>query len=91
MRCRPANSWRNPVGSRQLFAGLQRTYAHLADIAPADLDPPLAVLGDLWTSLARTDPSSETARATVVNAIGSQKVQSANDAVASWISLNCRS
>lgn len=82
---------RDPDGFRQLFGGLQRTYGHLVDIAPSDLDPPLVVLGDLWTSLARTDPSSEAARSTVVNAIGSQKVQAANDAVASWISRNCRS
>lgn len=79
----------DPTGFTQLFGGLQRTYAHLVDIGPADLDPSLTVLQGLWGSLATVDPRSAEAESVVARAIASPEVQDANDAVASWITANC--
>ena len=79
----------DPTGFTQLFGALQRTYTHLVDIAPADLDPSLQVLQGLWGSLATVDPRSAEAESVVARAIASPEVQDANDAVASWITANC--
>jgi hypothetical protein len=81
----------DPTGFTQLFGGLQRTYTHLIDIAPAELDPPLGVLGNLWSKLAQTDPRSPDAQSAVAKSIGSSEVQGANDSLATWISSNCES
>ena len=79
----------DPTGFSQLFGALQRTYTHLVDIAPADLDPPLTVLQGLWASLATVDVRSAEAESVVARAVASPEVQDANDAVASWITANC--
>ena len=79
----------DPTGFTQLFGALQRTYTHLIDIAPADLDPSLTVLQGLWGSLATVDPRSAEAESVVARAVASPEVQDANDAVASWITANC--
>ncbi len=79
----------DPSGFTQLFGALQRTYAHLVDIAPPELDPPLTVLQGLWGSLAVVDPRSAEAESVVSRAVASPEVQGANDAVASWITTNC--
>jgi len=79
----------DPTGFTQLFGALQRTYGHLVDIAPAEIDPSLTVLQGLWGSLATVDPRSAEAESVVARAIASPEVQDANDAVASWITANC--
>ena len=79
----------DPTGFSQLFGALQRTYVHLVDIAPAEIDPSLTVLQGLWGSLATVDPRSAEAESVVARAIASPEVQDANDAVASWITANC--
>ena len=79
----------DPTGFTQLFGALQRTYTHLVDIAPPDLDPSLTVLQGLWGSLATVDPRSAEAESVVARAVASPEVQDANDAVASWITANC--
>ena len=79
----------DPTGFTQLFGALQRTYTHLVDIAPAEIDPPLTVLQGLWGSLAVVDPRSAEAESVVARAVASPEVQNANDAVASWITANC--
>ncbi|MFM7069946.1 MAG: hypothetical protein ACKOYM_10875, partial [Actinomycetes bacterium] len=79
----------NPSGFTQLFSALQRTYVHLVDIAPAQIDGPLSVLGGLWGQLSKVNPRSSEAEAAVAAAVGSPQVQAANDSIASWITTNC--
>ena len=79
----------DPGGFTQLFGALERTYVHLVDIAPPELDPSLTVLQGLWASLAAVDPRSADAESVVARDVASPEVQDANDAVASWIAANC--
>lgn len=79
----------NPSGVGQLFAALERLYAHMATIGPPEVTPALTTLQGVSSGLADIDLRSPDAEARAEELLESPDTRFANEALGAWISLNC--
>lgn len=79
----------NPSGFTQLFSALDRLFAHLVQIGPAELTESLKAMQGVWTAMAGIDPRGADAETKAGALIGDPKVQSAQSAIGSYVQANC--
>ncbi len=79
----------NPAAASQLFSSLERVFAHMIVIAPAEAVPPLTTLQAVWAGMSDIDIRAADAEATASRLLASPETQAANDELGEWVSANC--
>lgn len=79
----------NPAGFTQLFAGLEKVFGHMIEIAADDLRPALTQMQTVWSGMSTIDPRAADADAQASALINSPEVQAASDGLAAWVVGNC--
>lgn len=79
----------SPSGVTQLITLVDATFANLVVIAPAQVQPAMATVQQVWTRLAgQTTGSADAARRTA-EILAEPEVTDANRSIALWAALNC--
>lgn len=80
----------NPAGFSQLFASLDRLFAHMSAIGPPELAGPLQTMQGVWRSMSGIDPRSPDAETRSKKLLDDPAVQQARDAVGAYASSGCK-
>lgn len=80
----------NPSGFSALFASLDKLFGHMRTIAPAELEQPLSTLQGVWGGLADLNIRATDAESRAAALLAGKDTQAANDALAKWVTSNCR-
>jgi hypothetical protein len=81
----------NPSGFSALFAALDKLFGHMLTIGPPEVEQPLSTLQAVWGGLADIDIRATDAEGTAAALLAGEDTQAANDALAEWVTGNCRS
>ena len=79
----------NPSGFTQLFASLDRLFAHLVQIGPPELSGPLQTMQGVWGSMSKVDPRAVDAEARASALIGDPNVQAAQTTIGQYVQTSC--
>ena len=79
----------NPAGFAQLFAALEKVFAHMGTIGSPELIAPLSTMQSAWASLATLDLSAPDAETQASALIASPELRAAQDALGVWVVDNC--
>ena len=79
----------NPSGFTQLFSALDRLFAHLVQIGPAELSSSLQEMQSVWTAMAAMDPRAPDAETKAGALIADPKVQAAQSDIGKYVTSNC--
>lgn len=78
----------NPSGVAQLVAVVDATFAHVVAISPAEVEPSMKVISDVWNRLARLGGGADAQRRSQ-EILAEPAVLEADEAVLTWAALNC--
>jgi len=79
----------NPSGFTQLFTSLDKLFAHMVAIGPAEVQPSLQTMQGVWKGLATIDPRAPDAETRSAALIGDPNVQQAQDTLGTWVKGTC--
>ena len=79
----------NPAGFSQLFAALDRLFAHLVQIGPAELTAPLQTMQGVWSAMSEIEPNAVDAEARASALVSDPNVQAAQTSIGDYVQANC--
>lgn len=81
----------NPSGFTQLFSSLDKLFAHMVTIGPAEMQPSLTTMQGVWKSMATIDPRALDAESRSAALIADPAVQQAQTTLGEWVKTACTS
>lgn len=79
----------NPSGFTQLFASLDKLFAHMVVIGPAEVQPSLVTMQGVWKGMATIDPRAPDAQTRSSALIADPAVQQAQSTLGQWVKSSC--
>lgn len=79
----------NPTGFSQLFASLDRLFAHMVQIGPPELTASLQTMQGVWTEMAKIEPNAVDAETRASALVSDPNVQAAQTAIGDYVQRSC--